>query len=105
TTDTPLTRYSATNGALASGFVTASYHDREFSASGGVIENFNCEQGSDAWFACRAGIQTASKFAAVPASQHDRPRAVEAFGSIVERERQLRASRCLWRAEMIGTHS
>ncbi|ANN60837.1 hypothetical protein EFV37_32535 [Mesorhizobium loti] len=26
TTDTPLTRYSATNGALASGFVTAELH-------------------------------------------------------------------------------
>ncbi|BCG83302.1 hypothetical protein [Mesorhizobium sp. 113-3-3] len=26
TTDTPLTRYSATNGALASGFITAELH-------------------------------------------------------------------------------
>ncbi|WP_292228095.1 hypothetical protein [Mesorhizobium sp.] len=26
TTDTPLTRYSATNGALASGFATAELH-------------------------------------------------------------------------------
>ncbi|MDX8522406.1 hypothetical protein [Mesorhizobium dulcispinae] len=26
TTDTPLTRYSATNGALASGFITAKLH-------------------------------------------------------------------------------
>lgn len=32
-----------------------------------MIEIFDCEQGSDEWFACRAGIPTASKFATVMA--------------------------------------
>jgi hypothetical protein len=32
-----------------------------------VIQIFDCEQGSDDWFACRAGIPTASKFATVMA--------------------------------------
>lgn len=32
------------------------------------IEIFNCEQGSDAWHACRAGIPTASNFATVMAN-------------------------------------
>lgn len=32
-----------------------------------MIQVFDCEQGSDDWFACRAGIPTASKFATVMA--------------------------------------
>lgn len=32
-----------------------------------MIEIFDCEQGSDAWVSCRAGIPTASKFATVMA--------------------------------------
>jgi YqaJ-like viral recombinase domain len=32
------------------------------------LEIFDCEQGSEAWFACRAGLPTASEFATVMAS-------------------------------------
>lgn len=33
-----------------------------------MIQVFDCEQGSEAWFACRLGIPTASEFATVMAS-------------------------------------
>ncbi|ESY62497.1 hypothetical protein X743_34500 [Mesorhizobium sp. LNHC252B00] len=44
TTDTPLTRYSATNGALASGFVTAELHhlmghDPAFDEGAALVES------------------------------------------------------------------
>ena len=39
-----------------------------------MIEVFDCEQGSDEWFACRAGIPTASKFATVMAKGEGKTR-------------------------------
>ncbi|TPM53237.1 YqaJ viral recombinase family protein [Mesorhizobium sp. B2-2-4] len=39
-----------------------------------MIEIFDCEQGSDDWFACRAGIPTASKFATVMAKGEGKTR-------------------------------
>ena len=39
-----------------------------------MIEIFDCEQGSDEWFACRAGIPTASKFATVMAKGEGKTR-------------------------------
>jgi len=39
-----------------------------------VIQIFNCEQGSEDWFACRAGIPTASKFATVMAKGEGKTR-------------------------------
>jgi hypothetical protein len=39
-----------------------------------VIEVFDCEQGSEDWFACRAGIPTASKFATVMAKGEGKTR-------------------------------
>lgn len=38
------------------------------------LEIFNCEQGSDAWFECRRGIPTASKFATVMAKGEGKTR-------------------------------
>lgn len=39
-----------------------------------MIEIFDCEQGSPEWFACRAGIPTASKFATVMAKGEGKTR-------------------------------
>lgn len=39
-----------------------------------MIEVFDCEQGSEDWFACRAGIPTASKFATVMAKGEGKTR-------------------------------
>jgi hypothetical protein len=39
-----------------------------------MIEIFDCEQGSEEWFACRAGIPTASKFATVMAKGEGKTR-------------------------------
>ena len=39
-----------------------------------MIEVFDCEQGSEEWFACRAGIPTASKFATVMAKGEGKTR-------------------------------
>lgn len=39
-----------------------------------MIEIFDCEQGSTEWFACRAGIPTASKFATVMAKGEGKTR-------------------------------
>lgn len=39
------------------------------------MEIFNCEQGTDEWFACRAGIPTASMFATVMAKGEGKTRA------------------------------
>jgi hypothetical protein len=39
-----------------------------------MIEIFDCEQGSPEWFACRAGIPTASKFATVMAKSEGKTR-------------------------------
>jgi hypothetical protein len=39
-----------------------------------MIEIFDCEQGSEDWFACRAGIPTASKFATVMAKGEGKTR-------------------------------
>lgn len=38
------------------------------------MEIFNCDQGSEEWFACRAGIPTASKFATVIAKGEGKTR-------------------------------
>lgn len=40
-----------------------------------MIQIFNCEQGSQEWFECRAGIPTASKFATVMAKGEGKTRA------------------------------
>lgn len=39
-----------------------------------MIEIFDCEQGSEDWFSCRAGIPTASKFATVMAKGEGKTR-------------------------------
>jgi len=39
-----------------------------------MMQVFNCEQGTDEWFACRAGIPTASKFATVMAKGEGKTR-------------------------------
>lgn len=39
-----------------------------------MMQIFDCEQGSDEWFACRAGIPTASKFATVMAKGEGKTR-------------------------------
>lgn len=40
-----------------------------------MMQVFNCEQGSPEWFACRAGIPTASKFSTVMAKGEGKTRA------------------------------